>query len=189
MNKLVLTTVLLAAFGAAPAYAASEITVVDIGSVLNESLALPAEDTPGSSIGFEQFFEFTLPTTESVTLSVSDSAFGSQKIIGGVLSLNNFTSTAPVSPFQPIGSVIDSSALINFAGGQTATVGPDQLAAGAYFAEVSGLSGASPIHVAIDGTVTAVATPELSTWAMLTLGFGLLGFAGFRNRNRTSLAI
>ena len=30
------------------------------------------------------------------------------------------------------------------------------------------------------GTITAVATPELSTWAMMGLGFAGLGFAGYR---------
>ena len=35
----------------APALGATQITVEDIGAVLNESLALPAQDTPGSGIG------------------------------------------------------------------------------------------------------------------------------------------
>ena len=33
--------------------------------------------------------------------------------------------------------------------------------------------------------VTAVATPEPSTWAMMTLGFGLLGGAGYWTRRRS----
>jgi hypothetical protein len=180
MNRLLLSAAVLVAVGAAPTQAATQITVDNIGAVLNQSLALPAQDTPGSGIGFAEFFEFTLPVRETVTLSVSDSAIGAQKIRGGELSLNNFMSTAPVSPFQPLGSQIESSALINFLGGQSATVTPDPLKAGAYFAEVSGISGSSPIHIAIDGTVTAVATPELSTWAMLALGLGFFGLMGSR---------
>lgn len=167
---------------AAPARAATQVTVENIGAVLNESLALPAEDTPGSGIGFEQFFEFTLPVAETVTLSVSDSAIGAQRITGGLLSLNNWTSNAPVSPFQPIGSLIESSSILNVIGGQEATVSPDVVGAGSYFAEVSGVSGGSPIHIAIDGTVTAVATPEPSTWAMALLGFGFLTLFGVRER-------
>jgi hypothetical protein len=161
----------------APAYAATQITVEDIGSVLNESLALPAQDTPGSGIGFEQFFEFTLPTTETVTVSMSDSATGTELIVGGALSLNNQTGTAPTSPFQPLGTLIESSALNNVIGGQEATVNPDALGVGSYFVEFSGASGSAPIHIAIDGTITAVSTPELSTWAMLAIGFAaLIGF-------------
>jgi hypothetical protein len=179
MKAILLAGALALAVGATPAYAA-QITVEDIGAVLNQSLALPAEDTPGSGIGFEQFFEFTLPVRETVTLSVSDSATGAQRIVGGVLSLNTFTSTAPVSPFQPMGSLIESSALINFLGGQAATVTPDPLAAGSYFAELSGVSGGSPIHIAIDGTITAVPTPEPATWAMMLTGFAALALMGWK---------
>lgn len=169
-------------FAVAPAYAATQITVDNIGSVLNESLALPAQDTPGSGIGFAEFFEFTLPVRETVTVSMSDSATGAELIAGGVLSLNDFTSSAPVSPFQPIGALIESSALNNVLGGQEATVSPDVLTAGSYFVELSGVSGSAPIHIAIDGTITAVSTPELSTWAMLAIGFAAL--IGFSRRSR-----
>src|SRR5580704_13167794 len=106
MNRLLLSAAVLVAVGAAPTQAATQITVDNIGAVLNQSLALPAQDTPGSGIGFAEFFEFTLPVRETVTLSVSDSAIGFQRITGGSLSLNNFTSTALVSPFQPLGSQI-----------------------------------------------------------------------------------
>ena len=186
MHKLTFATLAALVALAAPAHAASQITVENIGAVFNESLPLPAEDTPGSGIGFEQYFEFTLPVAEEVTLSVSDSGFGPLKIVGGLLSLNFWTSNAPTSPFQPIGAMIDSAGLIDLPGGQSAELGPDALLAGSYFAEVSGVSGSSPIHLAIDGTVTAVTTPELSTWAMLGLGFGVMGFMGFRRRGARS---
>ena len=183
MNKLLLTSAFIAAFGAAPTKAATEITVENIGSILNQSLALPAQDTPGGGIGFEQFFEFSLPTRETVTVSMSDSAIGLQRITGGVLSLNDFTSSAPTSPFQPIGALIESSPILNVTGGQEATVSPDILSAGSYFAELSGVSGLAPIHIAIDGTITAVSTPEPSTWAMLALGFGAMAFLGLRRKS------
>jgi len=182
MRKLTFVTLAAVVALAAPAYAASQITVENIGAVFNQSLPLPAEDTPGSGIGFEQFFEFTLPVREDVSLSVSDSAFGPLRIVGGELSLNFWTANAPTSPFQPIGATIDSAALVNVPGGQNAELGPDALLAGNYFAEVSGVSGSSPIHLAIDGTVTALATPEPSTWAMLVAGFALLGVFSVRRR-------
>jgi hypothetical protein len=182
MHKLTFALAAAVVALAAPAYAATQITVDNIGSVLNESLALPAQDTPGSGIGFQEFFEFTLPVTETVTVSVSDSAIGNQKIVGGVLSLNDWTGNVGVSPFQPTGSLIESSSILNVIGGQEATVAPDALGAGNYFALVEGVSGSSPIHIAIDGTITAVSTPEPSTWTMLALGFGVLGLIGFRRR-------
>lgn len=187
ISVALLASVFALAAPIAPAHAATQITVENIGSVLNESLALPAEDTPGSGIGFSEFFEFTLPVTETVTVSVSDSAIGAQRITGGALSLNNWTSTAPVSPFEPIGSLIESASILNVIGGQEATVSPDALGAGAYFALVSGVSGGSPIHIAIDGTITAVSTPEASTWAMLALGFGLMSLGALRRKRGVRL--
>jgi hypothetical protein len=182
MKAILLAGALALAVGSTPARAA-QVTVEDIGAVLNQSLALPAQDTPGSGIAFSEFFEFTLPVTETVTVSVSDSAIGNLRITGGTLSLNTQTGTAPVSPFQPLGSLIESSSILNVLGGQEATVAPDVLGAGSYFAEVSGISGGSPIHIAVDGTITALSTPEPSTWAMLLLGFAGLAWAGVRRKS------
>lgn len=174
MNKLILAAAFFAA-STLPSAAAIQVTVENIGAVFNQSLALPAEDTPGSGIGFEQFFEFTLPTAEIVTVSMSDSAgTAAGRIVVGVLSLNDFTSSAPTSPFQPLGALIESSSVNNVLGGQEATVTPDILSAGSYFAELSGTSGPAAIHIAVDGTITALSTPEPSTWAMLLIGGGLM---------------
>jgi hypothetical protein len=185
MKRLLISAALLGALSA-PASAAL-ISVESLGSILNQSLALPAEDTPGSGISFAEFFEFSLPTKETVTLSMSDSAIGTQKISGGALSLNDWTSTGPGPLFIPAGALIESSPIVNFIGGQSATVVPDVLAAGNYFAEVSGVSGSSPIHISVDGTITAVTgvgatVPEPSTWVMLALGFGAMAWAAATRR-------
>lgn len=185
MKALALAVVLSLAVGASNARAATQISVENIGAVFNESLALPAEDTPGSGIAFQQFFEFSLPVGETVTLSMSDSAIGSEKIIGGVFGLNHFTSTGPGPLFIPAGALIDSTGLTNTVGGQEATLGPDFLGSGNYFAELSGVSGSSPIHIAIDGTITATqSVPEPSTWAMLLLGLAGAMFVGMRRTAR-----
>lgn len=175
------------AFPVGQAHAATAITVVDVGSILNESVALPAENTPGSGGAFEQFFEFTLPVGETVTVSMSDSAIGSERIAGGTLSLNNWTSTGPAPLFIPAGLLIESSPIVDVAGGQEATVTPDPLKPGAYFAEIAGLSGSSPLKIAVDGTATAT-VPEASTWAMLAIGFGLMGLIGGRRARRAAFA-
>lgn len=188
MNRLILAAAFSAAF-ALPAAAATQITVENIGAVFNQSLALPAEDTPGSGIGFEQYFEFTLPTAETVTVSMSDSAIGGGRIVGGILSLNDWTSTAPVSPFQPLGALIESSTVNDVLGGQEATVTPDILSAGSYFVELSGVSGALPIHIAVDGTITALSTPEPSTWAMLLIGSGFMAWGAMTRRKARALIV
>jgi hypothetical protein len=188
MNRFLLAAALLAA-SAAPS-AAATIVVENVGSILNQSVALPAEDTPGSGVSFAQFFEFSLPTTESVTASVSNSGTGSLRVIGGVLNLNDHTSTGVGPLFIPAGALIDSSPFTNTLGGQEATVGPDILSAGNYFVDVTGTSGSSPIRLAIDGTVTGVvATPEISTWAMLLLGLGVVMWRGKRVIGTPRLAV
>jgi PEP-CTERM motif len=77
-------------------------------------------------------------------------------------------------------------------GGQTAVVGAftssgDPAAAGAYFVEITGVSGGGSLRLAIDGNVTATdPVPEPSTWAMMLLGFAGLGFAAYRASRRTA---
>jgi hypothetical protein len=183
MTRVLSAAVLIAALGVLPARAAVLTSVENVGSIFNESLALPAEDTPGSGIGFAQFFEFSLPTRETVTVSMSDSGIGNLAVVGGVLSLNTQTSTGPGPLFTPLGAFLESSPVLNVVGGQEAIVSPDILNAGNYFVALTGTSGSSPIHLAIDGTVTAqAAVPEPSTWAMILLGFAGLAFIGGRSR-------
>jgi hypothetical protein len=181
MKNILLAATVLAAIGANPVKAAV-VSVASVGSILNESKALPAEATPGLGIAFSEFFEFSLPVKEEVTASISDSGVGSEKIVGGVLSLNNQTSGGVAPLFIPTGTLIDSSPFTNTVGGQDATVGPDILNAGKYFVEVSGTSGASAIKLAIDGTVTASAVPEPATWVMLGLGFAAMTIGGLTRR-------
>jgi PEP-CTERM motif len=189
MIKYLLMGVAAAALFGAPQANAATVVVENVGSILNQSMALPAEATPGGGTPFAQFFEFSLPTTESVTASVSDSGVGSLAVLGGVLTLNFHTTTGVGPLFIPAGALIESASFINTAGGQEATVGPQILNAGNYFVDVTGTSGSSPIHLAIDGTVTALATPEPSTWAMLGLGFGLMAFLGVRTKRKDRLSV
>jgi hypothetical protein len=42
--------------------------------------------------------------------------------------------------------------------------------------------------IAESGTLNVAAAPELSTWAMLAIGFGSLGFASYRASRRTAAA-
>lgn len=185
MNKFVLAAAFAASAAISPANAATQINVSDLGSIFNTSVALPAEATPGSGIPFAEFFEFTIPTREDVTVSMSDSGIGNERIIGGSLSLNNHTTTGLAPLFIPGGTLIEESPIMNFLGGQAAEVNPDILSPGAYFAQITGTSGSSPIRLVVDGTATATtAIPEPTTWAMLGIGFGLMAFMGMRRRSQ-----
>ena len=172
------------------AYAVTVIKVDNLGSILDASVSFPSTTTPGSGKAFADYFEFTLPVAEYVSASVSLSGpTGDQIPMNmGVLTLADWTSTGSVSPFIPMGAIIEQATISAPAsGGQGAFVGTftaqgDYEPAGNYFVEVSGISGGGALKLAIDGNVTSVAgVPELSTSAMLFLGFAGLGFAGYRN--------
>jgi hypothetical protein len=185
----------LAVFGVAilcsPAAQATTITVENLGSILNDSVSFPNTKTPGSSKTFEDFFEFTLPTAEYITASMSISGPVQDQIPAGKgeLTLSSWTSTSALSPFIPLGSVIEEAALsAPSLGGQTAVVGSvtpfgDYELAGSYFVEVSGTSGLGSLKLAVDGNVTTLAVPEPSTWAMFGIGF--VGLAGMGLKRRS----
>ncbi|HEY3620976.1 MAG TPA: PEP-CTERM sorting domain-containing protein [Roseiarcus sp.] len=173
-----------------PAAHAATITVQNLGSILNDSVSFPATKTPGASKMFEDFFEFTLPTAEYVTASMSISGPTSDQIPAGKgqLTLSTWTSTMGVSPFIPLGSVIEQATVsAPSSGGQSAVVGTftpfgDYEQAGTYFVEVSGTSGLGTLRLAIDGNVTTLAVPEPSTWAMFGIGFAGLALMGLTRR-------
>ena len=191
----------LAVFGVAilcsPAAQATTISVQNLGSILNDSVSFPSTKTTGAGKTFQDFFEFTLPTAEYITASMSLSGPISDQIPAGMgeLILSTWTSTSGVSPFIPLGSVIEQATVsAPSLGGQTAVVGSatpfgDYEQAGTYFVEVSGTSGIGALRLAVDGNVTTLAAvPEPSTWAMLGIGFvGLAGMGLTRRRgNRES---
>jgi hypothetical protein len=169
--------------------AATVITVQDMGTILNSSVSFPSTKTPGSSGLFEDFFEFYLPMAEFVTASMSISGPIIDQIPAGQgkLILANWTSTGPGPLFVPSGATIETATVSSpSSGGQTAVVGKDTPLgdfepAGLYFVEVAGKSGIGPIHLAVDGNVTAV-VPEMSTWAMLGIGFVGLAAVGLSKR-------
>ena len=176
---------------------ATTINVQNLGSILNDSVSFPNTKTPGSGKMFEDFFEFTLPTAEYITASMSISGPVSDQIPAGkgTLTLSSWTSTSSASPFIPLGSMIEQAMVsAPSLGGQTAVVGTftpfgDYELAGTYFVEVSGTSGLGALKLAVDGNVTSLsAVPEPSTWAMLGIGFLGLAAVGFKRRGNREAA-
>ena len=151
--------------------------------------------TPGSSQKFEDFFEFTLPTAEYITASMSLSGPVANQIPAGTgkLILSTWTSGG-VSPDIPLGGLIEQAIISSpsASGGESAVVGSatpfgDYEQAGNYFVEVSGTSGVGTLRLkglAIDGNVTTLAVPEPSTWAMFGIGFAGLAAMGLTRRRR-----
>ena len=91
------------------------------------------------------------------------------------------------------GGVLTEATISPSAGGQNAVVGAvsslgDLAPAGSHFIEIAGLS-AGDFSLSIDGNVTAISdpnsvaaepVPELSTWAMIAVGFACMAFLGWR---------
>ena len=181
----------LAVFGVtilcSPTAYAATITVENLGSILNDSVSFPNTKTPGSGKTFEDFFEFTLPTAEYITASMSLSGPIVDQIPAGAgeLTLSTWTSTMAGIP---VGSMIEQAIVsAPSKGGETAVVGSATLfgdfeQAGKYFVEVSGTSGLGTLSLAVDGNVTTLAVPEPSTWAMFGIGFVGLAAVGLRRR-------
>jgi hypothetical protein len=159
--------------------------------------------TAGKGESFSDYYEFTLPKAEFVSASMSISGPTADQIPSGKghLILSTWTSTGSSSPFIPDGTIIQEATVSPpAAGGQDAVVGTfsssgDAELVGPYFVEITGVSGGGSLRLAIDGNVTAIpdpvtstSAPELSTWAMLLLGFAGLGFAGYRASRRTAAA-
>ena len=183
--------VLVVSILCSPAAQATTITVQNLGS--NDSISFPTTTkTPGGGKTFEDFFEFTLPTAEYITASMSISGPIVDQIPAGKgqLSLYTWTSTSNSSPFVPLGTLIEQAAVSNPSlGGQSAVVGSftpfgDFEQAGTYFVEVSGTSGLGTLKLAIDGNVTTLAVPEPSTWAMFGIGFAGLAAVGLTRRHK-----
>jgi hypothetical protein len=175
-----------------PAAHATTITVQNLGSIWNDSVSFPNTKTPGASKTFEDFFEFTLPTAEYITASMSISGPVSDQIPAGkgLLTLSTWTSTSSSAPFIPLGTLIEQATVSSPSmGGQTAVVGSftpfgDYEQAGSYFVEVAGTSGLGSLKLAVDGNVTTLAAvPEPSTWAMFGIGFAGLAALGLRRRH------
>ena len=152
------------------------------------------QDRRAPATTFDDFFEFTLPTAEYITASMSISGPIPDQIPAGKGELILSTWTSGVAPSIPLGSMIEQATVsAPSSGGQSAVVGSatpfgDYELAGAYFVEVSGKSGSGGFKLAVDGNVTTLAVPEPSTWAMFGIGFAGLAAMGLTRRrgNRES---
>jgi hypothetical protein len=177
---------------------ASVVTVINLGSILNDSISLPnTSDTKTAGKGeiFSDYYEFSLPKAEFVSASMSISGPTVDQIPSGQghLILSTWTSAGSSAPFVPAGTTIQEATVsAPAAGGQDAVVGTfsswgDSEPAGSYFVEITGMSGGGSLRLAIDGNVTAIpdpvtvtSAPEPSTWAMMFLGFAGIAWAAWR---------
>jgi len=109
------------------------------------------------------------------SLSATIAVFRSTSFTPGLLEL--FTG----SPFT--GTLV-TSAPLTFSGSAYTASFSDVLGPGTYYGEITGTVNVP--RLGVGGTVTTAAIPELSTWAMLGIGFAGIGFAGLKRRRMGS---
>jgi hypothetical protein len=214
MHKLLLTTAILAAIGASPAKATLQIEIFDNGTLIDDisgvttgAASLTANDANFANITVAAQGSPILPKADlsSVTLDATASAgfSGAHTLTVDVLQSAIVGTGNTLSTFTVNGLTNDPGPTTEstFAdGGLLAThTFPVGLLDGS-FGPVS--AGASPftsdeIQFAVDFTAArqsfggsaqlVTGVPEASTWVMMGLGFALLGFFSFRQRNANAL--
>lgn len=140
-----------------------------------DSASLPSSVTTGiSGTTFSDDFTFTLTSGGVVFSNVNIS--GPARILPTGFTLSLY------SGMPTTGALVEKDTVTTTASGLNGGLDPFTAAAGAYYLQVSGKSRAP---LAIAGTVATASTtaiPEMSTWAMLGLGFVSLALAGARKR-------
>jgi hypothetical protein len=209
MNKLLLTAALLAAFGASPARATLQIEVFDNGTLIDNvtgittgAASLTANDANFANITINAQGSPILPNADlsSVTLDASAAAgfTGSHELTIDVLQSDITGRGNTLSTFTVNGLTNDPGPTTEntFADGSLlathtfpvalldGSFGPVSTATGAFTSDEAqfAIDFTAP-RQSFGGSVQLTTNvPEPSTWAMILLGFGILGFLGFQKR-------
>jgi hypothetical protein len=87
---------------------------------------------------------------------------------------------------SPFTGTLVGSAPLTFSGSAYNASFSDKLGAGTYYAEITGTVNVPELGVGGTVTTLAAVVPELSTWAMLGIGFAGIGLAGLTRRRTGS---
>jgi hypothetical protein len=175
---VMLSMAAVSAPASAKVYVIGSLNPGDVGFFPNESLP--------KSGAFTYDYTFTLTGSADVIVTAGTTISGiKSKAPTGIFEL--FDGTPPGGTPDPEPG---NPATLVFSGGTTgAGLGGDlgySLLPGDYYVEVKGIShGADPIG----GNVTTTAVPEMSTWAMLGIGFAGVALTGFKKRRGARYAI
>jgi hypothetical protein len=120
---------------------------------------------------------FSLTTSVDAALSATIAVVDPTSYTPGVLELFEG------SPFT--GTLVNSAPL-TFSGAAYNASFSDTLGPGTYYAEITGTVNVPLLGVGGTVTTLAAVVPELSTWAMLGIGFAAIGLAGLTRRRTGS---
>jgi hypothetical protein len=215
MNKLLLTAALLAAIGASPASATLQIEVFDNGSLIDNvtgittgAASLTANDANFANITINAQGSPILPNADlsSVTLDATASTTfsGAHELTIDVLqsditgrgnTLSTFTVNGLTNdPGPTTESTFADSALLASHTFPVALLdgsfGPVSAATGAFSSdETQFMVDFTAPRQSFGGSIQlTTGVPEPSTWALMALGFGVLGLLGFQKR-KAQLAV
>jgi len=175
-------------------------TVVSLGNLgVNDSADLSIPSLTASATPFDIFYTFTLSSARELTTSTFIGLPYGATTTDSHKGVQSFSFTLHDGP--PSSGALIATGTDNSVPGQTNfTIGNTLLGAGSYYIEATGLyaplysAGPHPGSVdtfaklSVAGGLTVSAVPEVSTWAMMFLGFAALGFAGFRSRRSVDLS-
>ena len=173
-NFAILLAASAATMVAAPAFAAPIVT--GLGAIV-----VPPTQTLSPSVTFATsgdnsgLYEFTVSQNNTL---VNASFINSP--IGGTGEFT-FSSVNLYSGTGTTGSVLETGTVNNNAGFDLASISPFSLNIGSYTIGYQGTVSGAPASVGSSFTFAAGAVPEASTWAMMMVGFGMMGF-GLRRR-------
>nr|WP_295661618.1 FxDxF family PEP-CTERM protein [Polymorphobacter sp.] len=156
--------------------ASAVTTIVSLGAIV-------VPPTQSSSIGItfarnganSGFYEFTIsqPNTTGVS-SFTNSAVGK-------IGMFNFLSLNLYSGFGIGGTKLETGTIVPRAGGTTqAYLDPYTFGTGNYTIAYSGTVKGRPASVGSSVTFALAAVPEPASWALMVVGFGMVGFAARR---------
>jgi hypothetical protein len=126
------------------------------------------------------------PVTDAGTFDLTKS--GVETALSATIAVFRPTSFTPgtLELFSglPFGGTLLDSAPLAFSGSAYTASFSEVLGPGTYYAEITGTVNVP--RLGVGGTVTTAAIPELSTWAMLGIGFAGIGLAGLTRRRTGS---
>lgn len=173
-NLAILLAASAASMVAVPAFAATIITTLP-PIVVPPTQTLAPSVTFGTNGDNTGLYEFTVSQNNTqVNASFINSPDGSTGAF-------NFSSINLYSGTGTTGTVLESGTVQNNAGFDLASITPYTLNIGSYTVGYQGTVTGAPASVGSSFTFAAGAVPEASTWAMMVVGFGMMGF-GLRRR-------
>jgi hypothetical protein len=172
-----------AAFALMAVQASAVTTIVPLGAINvppTQSFSYGIKFTKnGANSGY---YEFTISQAKTIgASSFTNSAVGN-------IGVFNFTTIGLYSGFGTSGTLLETGTIVPRAGGTTqAYLGEYMFGTGNYTIAYSGTVKGHPASVGSSITFALATVPEPASWALMVVGFGMVGFAA--RRRTTALTV